>query len=746
MNSNDITECLGRVLETARKTPNRGDLHIFLGDPRSDACDKTTAEPGNSYSPGIWTCGISVWIATDGLVASPETLPAGEISWTLISEPGAAPVAEAGYKVGSLSIRHRLAHLGTAGSEGSDFNVIEITSDGNNAGSRTESGQTHPPPAVAGGPLQGGELLLGSALKKIPSRGGVPPQSRGRGGLSSKGVLNQSSTIHGQCLIVVKDVGPAGAKISGLEWNDQQNTLTINKSLMLVCEGKPDGVLVVQPDTGFDSPGAALGFAFDLKPGESRVISFTTEHGFDERLFAGKVPKRDQDRASCCKDAFGMVADNWKVELPARVFAPDDRVALAWERCAWHVLSAMENGIPRIGVVNYPVFWMRDGVIILRALDLIGRRDLARAGNEYMAPFYFSGGFGAESDAPGEGIWALVSHAKITRDWKWCDEVFPHVVKRIGWIEKMLSAKEPLRMLTENRTPLCQNTPGGNILCLAARDGLIHGRMDFHSPDFYINCWAVAGLRFGARAAGRLGQSRYATKWTDMADELECRIAAVLLPGIKNPRDGIVTPYPTGALAGNRSDLKTVFERLYRAQRLSAAGERIPEKEWTYFEAAQAHNAFLLGMRNEAWISMNGMLEKEGSWDVMAFVEGGQSGAESLPFCNGEGRRGWIDRNRALGGNMPHNWTTSEVVNFIRDAFVVEDGDGLLLGAGVPDSWLVKGSQFGVRNMPTDFGDVSYSVTVGADGACELEYDGPEPYRTIFPVSQQARTKLRHAL
>ncbi|MBA4387347.1 MAG: hypothetical protein C0404_05160, partial [Verrucomicrobia bacterium] len=367
-------EELREVLQTARKTPNRGDLHVFMGDPRSDACDKTTVEPGNSYSPGIWTCGISLWIKTNDLLVSPETMPAPEISWTIIEEPGAAPAAESSYKAGSVSILHRLAHLGSDGTEGADFNSVTI---------KSESAD----PSV--------------------------------------------------CFIVVKDVGPAGAKISGLEWDGSKNALRINKSLMLVCEQEPDHVLVAQADAGFDSPAAALGFSLDLRPGESRTISFKTVHGFDGRPFAASIPKRIHPESISCADAFVLAEKNWRTALPARVFAPDPRVALAWERCAWHILSAMENGIPRIGVVNYPVLWMRDCVIVLRALDLMGRSDLARIGSDYMAPLYFSGGFGAESDAPGEGIWALVSHARITRDWEWCREIFPHIAKRAGFIGQM---------------------------------------------------------------------------------------------------------------------------------------------------------------------------------------------------------------------------------------------------------------------------------------------------------------------
>lgn len=100
-----------------------------------------------------------------------------------------------------------------------------------------------------------------------------------------------------------------------------------------------------------------------------------------------------------------------------------------------------------------------------------------------------------------------------------------------------------------------------------------------------------------------------------------------------------------------------------------------------------------------------------------------------MPFRNNENARGWLDAKNAIGGNMPHNWTSAELVNLIRDIFVREEGDTLILGSGVPGQWLVPGARFGVENMPTDLGPVSYTVTVGECRELKLEYHGPDSYR-----------------
>ena len=659
---------LEHLLAMARATANRGVSHIFLGDPLSDGCDKTTVEAGNTYSPGAWTCGVSLGFLLNGVPQLVDQLPGASIQWAFIPAPGEAPVAQADYAIGTLGVRHRLTHLGGAGSEGVDFNEVDLSS------------------------------------------GDTP--------------------LDAQCVIVVRDQGPAGAKIAALAWDAPSRTLRINTSLRLVCEQPPDEVLVLPADAQHDSPAAALLFRI-ARPRQQ--LSFRTEHGFGERRFVKAIPRCGAHGGLCCADGFARAADAWRAALPARVFAPDARVPLAWERCAAHILNAMECGLPRIGAINYPAFWMRDGVIILRALDLMGRHDLAHLGNEYLAPHVFNGGFGAESDAPGEGLWAMVSHARITCNWEQCREWFPQIRRRVAWLERMLGATDVIRGVADNRTATSYDQPASTIVCLPAQNGLIHGRMDFHSPDFFINCWAVAGLRMAAEAACACGEDALAAAWAARATAVDELLARHLLPAYGNERDPIVAPYPTGALATHREELARRLAQNYRAQRLTPDGRRNPETLWTYFEAAHAHNAFLIGLREEAWVTLNGMFAAVDSWDVAAFIEGPPAGDELLPFGNGASRRGWLDPAQARGGNMPHNWTSAEIITAIRDAFVTEEGGSLVLGVGVPRAWMRPGARFGVRDMPTDLGVVSYTITITADGRPELDYHGPHPYRLALP-------------
>lgn len=109
--------------------------------------------------------------------------------------------------------------------------------------------------------------------------------------------------------------------------------------------------------------------------------------------------------------------------------------------------------------------------------------------------------------------------------------------------------------------------------------------------------------------------------------------------------------------------LRQQFAVWFAANRLDEHGARRRERLWTYFEVAQIHNAFRLGLHEEAWMCLDALLDDEA--DVSAFSEGTSDGNEFLPFGNGAKRRGWLDSKTARAGNMLHGWTCAEMVNLL---------------------------------------------------------------------------------
>lgn len=91
---------LARIAQTLRSLTPRGEVHVFLGDPHSDGCDKTTVEPGNVFSPGVWTCGISAFVADGDRLFTAETTKPDEITWELGTAERFSPVLHASWPAG----------------------------------------------------------------------------------------------------------------------------------------------------------------------------------------------------------------------------------------------------------------------------------------------------------------------------------------------------------------------------------------------------------------------------------------------------------------------------------------------------------------------------------------------------------------------------------------------------------------------------------------------------------------------
>lgn len=356
------------LVKRLRSMPNRGDVHVFLGHPLSDDVDKTTVESGGAFSPGLWTCGISLWIERAGELYCAETQDAAAIRSGFTG--GRPPIVQSQWQAGEgLQVDCRLAHLGDEGTYGVDFVRYQL---------------------------------------RAPTAGRV------------------------RAWLVVRDVEPAGGKIASLKWDSDASELRLNDAIRLSVMQVTGDCHIVTADSSHDSPMALIGFELQVLPdGEQtagpRGVDIRVRHGFALGCFAEQRNVPSPFAAMDVDAAFAAARGDWSTMLPACVFASDPRIAQTWEQCAYHLLVASECGLPRIGAANYPVLWMRDSIIVLRAMDIIGRPDLARLGAEHIAPICFSGGFGAEADAPGEGIWALVQHGLMQGDTDFLREVFPHI-------------------------------------------------------------------------------------------------------------------------------------------------------------------------------------------------------------------------------------------------------------------------------------------------------------------------------
>jgi hypothetical protein len=121
-----------------------------------------------------------------------------------------------------------------------------------------------------------------------------------------------------------------------------------------------------------------------------------------------------------------------------------------------------------------------------------------------------------------------------------------------------------------------------------------------------------------------------------------------------------------------------------------------PPSEWRYFALATAHQALLAGNRDAAVRTLRSHFSEAQMRGWYAFDEGGASAPGNWPKL----RTTW-----APTVAMPHAWSLAELWLLMRDSLVYEDGDQLVLFAGVPRKWLT--GPLSIENLPTAFGTLS---------------------------------------
>jgi hypothetical protein len=658
--------------------PPRSDVRVFIGEPGAPEATKTTVEPGNTFSPGMRTFGVTWWLrAAGGAFFAPEKAPLDDLHWSY--EDGYLPLIHCRAAFRGLEVQHRLFQ---------DGNSLD----------RTEA-----------------------VCAEIQ-------------------VQNTAATAaRVQLYLALRSLGPAGGPLTDLAVGDDGLSLCLagRKLPLLAVDQAP---AAIGCDVGDPAPLAkrgeaprakqakdAAGWCFgllrydlQLAPGAAWAVHLDCPQqtfGSIQDGFAGQAKPRPAGYAARAQAHL----EGWRARFGrVRVATPSPEFDHAFLAGAQHMLTATVGDQVRIAPLSYPLPWLRDGVYIIRALDQMGWHEQARAATEYVARNDFYGGFGAEGDAPGQGIWALVEHYRLTGDRDWLATTYAAIRRKCDWLFRMRRAERPIQVTTD--TPvlsLMQAHRALGVICLAASDGVIAGTMDHGTLGSlgWVNHWALAGLRSAAYAARELGRDEDARRWEDEAAELRAALGDLYL---RNPQqlemDRTLNSlyWPTRAWEDEPERVRAGFDRWWAANRGEGAHFR-PEPYWLYFEAGQAHNALRLGERERAWQVIEYRLAHQDLPGLYGWREGG-NGVGMENALQGASLIRDLRGCQQFDSITPHGWSQAEIW-LLQRALLVEEWQGqLLLFAGVPKEWLAAGQRIRFDNLPTWYGHVSAELDVSTGG------------------------------
>jgi hypothetical protein len=345
---------------------------------------------------------------------------------------------------------------------------------------------------------------------------------------------------------------------------------------------------------------------------------------------------------------------------------------------------------------RYHAFWLRDGAVMNHALDVAG---LHRQAGQNL-PFFLtwqdsSGNFisrPGQLDGFGQALWAFGDHLERTGDTSFARRAYPAVQRAMAWFEDARAA-DPLHLLPVG-------TPGDNEVTTGHLPG----------NDF----WAFAGVEQAVRMARKLGHSGDASRWNgDLSDyrrtlQTQVRASSAKLGGFIPP-----------SLEGGGQDWGNYWAA-YPAQPFSPtdplvtrtiehARSEYREGIATYGEPKMLH-AYLGFRVLETQLERNEQTDVvDGFYSELAHTTSTGASFETglLPFG---------DRTIDLS-TVPHGWWAAEYVTLLRNMLLREEGNGVVLMSAISPSWLKSGRVVAVREAPTTFGTVAFTLAPSANGA-----------------------------
>jgi hypothetical protein len=523
--------------------------------------------------------------------------------------------------------------------------------------------------------------------------------------------------------LVVRSVGPAGAPLKSLHWLGDR--LYVDDRWMLQLSPKVAVAEVVPPRSN------------DPLQAKAPPPKWPAEKDWG---YARLKLMKNQEYWVTIEDAM-VQPPNPLPAVPARVQIklrlPDTNFVACLNAQVAHLMMGLVGNETRPGEPNnYPLNWLRDGAYVTVALARAGQIDVAR---ELCRPFAendFFGGFGSEADAPGLALWALGEVSALADDPKFDQWLWPHVQRKAGLIEAMLNTKAPLRKpYVGPIVPAHTNKTDLDLVCDAAKDGLITGRMDWQRPILFVNAVNYLGLRSAADFASRSKKEADAGGWrSEAADLRQAWAKAFASAESGNERTYICGLYPSWVVSDRESYQTKLGERRLASHDAQDTLKNRPL--WTYFNLAEAHQWLVLGQPERVWNDLHWFWSNQASPGLYTWWEGN---GEENTFHRWDRVRGWITPPHVT----PHYWTAAEMLLLQLDMLAYVDRSGnapmLVIGAGVPSTWLAK--PLSVEDLPTTIGKVDWSwekgrLRVKVDGAkCQVKL-GP-----AFPAGTKLKVK-----
>ena len=394
-------------------------------------------------------------------------------------------------------------------------------------------------------------------------------------------------------------------------------------------------------------------------------------------------------------------AESWQDALQdaASLKHPDPQFEALYERAVRTlIMHAPHEVYP--GPYTYKRFWFRDAAFILHTMACIGlRRRVEHVLNTFPNKQRLNGYFASQEgewDSNGEALWIMQRFCELSG----CEP------KR-NWLNSIIRGA---RWIINKRLTDSTDEPHAGLL--PAGFSAEHlGNNDYYYWDDF---WGVAGLRAASALCKRWGDHDNASLFDHEA--------VGFLEAIERSLHHLAHPLEKPAIPASpyrRMDSGAVGSIVgsYPLNIWSANDPRIQGtlqflRENCFYQGGFFQDMIHSGINAYLTLQIAQIMMRAGDEQFTQLIET----IAELATQTGQ----WPEaiHPRTGGGCMgdgQHVWAAAEWAQIMRDLFVIEDHERLILGAGLADAWLEKGQTLHFGPTPTAFGDIFVHVEPKSD-------------------------------
>lgn len=465
----------------------------------------------------------------------------------------------------------------------------------------------------------------------------------------------------------------------------------------------------------FNLGSGVLAYNFNLKPQEEKIITLAIPFYPNPQQYNSLdiSPQKMQLLLNETMDYWEKKLSHIKFNLPTSA----DKIVNTYKSNLAYILINRDNAGIQPGSRSYERSWIRDGSLTSAALLKSGIVDEVREFIDWYSNYQYENGKipcvvdhrgpdpVPEHDSHGEYIFLIKQFFNFTKDTSVLRNYNNRILKTVEYISSLISQRSTDYFKFGNDSIRAYY---GIMPESISHEG--YSAKPMHS--YWDNFFTVRGLKDVTDIQKILGKKDSFDRISKIRDKFSDDLYNSLnlamktkkinyIPGSVELGDFDATSttiaiYPCNELPNlPKIELENTFNKYYDFFSKRKNGEI----EWTAYTPYEVRiiGSFIFLNRPEIAHELIEFFlndQRPNAWNHWAEVV-------------------WNDyRYPGFIGDMPHTWVGSDFINAIRTLFVYENDydSSLVIGAGLYQNWIDSPNGISIENLPTYYGDISYSI------------------------------------